>query len=207
MGLLTIVTGRTRRRLTSRYDFSAHMTQGNTLRYRKEMLLAGLLAASIVVCAPRAQADTPSTRSKSPATPAAAVVPAPSARPPARRLVDVPYSERAEMYRARRFGVDHLRVRSVASGSSLEFRYRVVDPDKAQLLTDKRAKPVMIDQATGYKLEVPTMEKIGELRQTATPEQGREYWMVFANRGKLVRPGQRVDVIIGSFRAEGLTVE
>jgi hypothetical protein len=111
------------------------------------------------------------------------------------------------MYRARRFGVDHLRVRSISSGSSLEFRYRVVDPDKAQLLTDKRAKPVMIDQATGNKLEVPTMEKIGELRQTATPEQGREYWMVFANRGKLVRPGQRVDVIIGSFRAEGLTVE
>jgi hypothetical protein len=208
MGLLTIVTGRTRRRLTSRYDFSAHMTQGNTLRYRKEMLLAGLLAAGIVVCAPRAQADTPGARStKSQATPAAVVAPAPSARPPARRLVDVPYSERAETYRARRFGVDHLRVRSVSSGSSLEFRYRVVDPDKAQLLTDKRAKPVMIDPATGNKLEVPTMEKIGELRQTATPEQGREYWMVFANRGKLVRPGQRVDVIIGSFRAEGLTVE
>jgi len=184
------------------------MTQGNTLRYRKEMLLAGLLAASIVVYAPRAQADTPEARStKSQAMPAAALAPAPSTRPPARRLVDVPYSERAEMYRARRFGVEHLRVRSVSSGSSLEFRYRVVDPDKAQLLTDKRAKPVMIDQATGYKLEVPTMEKIGELRQTATPEQGREYWMVFANRGKLVRPGQRVDVIIGSFRAEGLTVE
>jgi hypothetical protein len=112
------------------------------------------------------------------------------------------------MYRARRFGVDHLRVRSISSGSSLEFRYRVVDPDKAQMLTDKRAKPFMIDQATGTRLEVPTMEKIGELRQTAaTLELGREYWMVFANRGKLVKPGQRVDVTIGSFRAEGLTVE
>jgi hypothetical protein len=51
------------------------------------------------------------------------------------------------------------------------------------------------------------MEKVGELRQTATPELGREYWMVFANRGKLVKPGQRVDVMIGPFRAEGLTVE
>jgi hypothetical protein len=183
------------------------MTKGNTLRYRKEMLLAGLLAGSFLVCAPRAQADAQDAR-KSQATPAAATAPAaPSTKPPAHRLIDVPYSERAEMYRARRFGVDHLRVRAISSGASLEFRYRVVDPDRAQLLTDRRAKPLMIDQATGYKLEVPTMEKIGELRQTATPEQGREYWMVFANRGKLVKPGQRVDVKIGSFHAEGLTVE
>ena len=184
------------------------MTNSNALRYWKEMLLAGLLAGSIVVCAPRAQADAPDAKStKSQATPSAAMAPAAATAAPARRLVVVPYSERAEMYRARRFGVDHLRVRYISSGSSLEFRYRVVDPDKAQMLTDKRAKPFMIDETTGNKLAVPTMEKIGELRQTATPEQGREYWMVFANRGKLVKPGHRVDVTIGSFRAEGLTVE
>jgi hypothetical protein len=31
--------------------------------------------------------------------------------------------------------------------------------------------------------------------------------MVFSNPGKLVKPGQRVDVMIGPFRAESLTVE
>src|ERR1700716_4012507 len=76
IGLLTIVTGRTRRRLISRYDFSAHMTNGNTLRYRKEMLLAGLLAGSLVVCVARAQAGAQDARSaKSQATPAAALAP------------------------------------------------------------------------------------------------------------------------------------
>jgi len=59
----------------------------------------------------------------------------------------------------------------------------------------------------GSRLTVPTMEKIGMLRQTATPEAGREYWMVFANPGKLVKPGQRVDVVVGAFRASSLTVE
>jgi hypothetical protein len=116
-------------------------------------------------------------------------------------------SQRAETYYARRYGVDQMQVRSVSSGSSLEFRYRVVDPQKAAALTDKRAKPVLIDQKTGNRLTVPTMEKIGELRQTAAPEEGHEYWMVFANPGKLVRPGQRVDVVIGAFRASSLTVE
>jgi hypothetical protein len=118
-------------------------------------------------------------------------------------------SQRGQMYYARRFGVDELQVRSISSGSSLEFRYRVVDARKAALLTDKRAKPVLIDQKTGNRLTVPTMEKIGELRQTATaaPEEGREYWMIFANPGKQVKPGQRVDVVIGAFRAASLTVE
>jgi hypothetical protein len=31
--------------------------------------------------------------------------------------------------------------------------------------------------------------------------------MIFANPGKQVKPGQRVDVVIGAFRAASLTVE
>ena len=137
------------------------------------------------------------------------VAPAASAR--AAAVSRPPYagarSQRGERYYARRYGVDQMRVRSTASGSSLEFRYRVLEPQKAAALTDKRAKPVLIDQKTGNRLMVPTMEKIGELRQTATPEEGREYWMVFANPGKLVKPGERVDVVIGAFRVSSLTVE
>jgi hypothetical protein len=116
-------------------------------------------------------------------------------------------SLRAERYYARSYGVDELQVRSTASGSSLEFRYRVLDVQKAAVLNDKRVKPVMIDQKSGTRLSVPTMEKIGALRQTAPPEEGHEYWMVFANPGKLVKPGERVDVVIGAFRATSLTVQ
>jgi hypothetical protein len=179
------------------------MTNGNANPYLKGTLLAGLLAGSIVV-GTGVQADAQELGKSQPAH---SVATAPATTAPKRRIIEVPHSDRAEMYRLRRFGVDHLHVRSISSGASLEFRYRVVDPDKAQMLTDKRAKPFMIDQATGNRLAVPTMEKIGELRQTATPEQGHEYWMVFSNPGKLVKPGQRVDIMIGPFRAESLTVE
>jgi hypothetical protein len=51
------------------------------------------------------------------------------------------------------------------------------------------------------------MDKVGALRQTAPPALGQEYWMVFSNKGNLVRPGDRVSVQIGSFRADGLVVE
>jgi hypothetical protein len=188
--------------------FSAHPTQGNAYRYQKGMLLA-LVLASVVVCVPRAYADLESGQSGQ-APPPASSAALPSTAPTLgalRSFEGVPRSQRAEMFYARRFGVDHLQVRYTASGSSLQFRYRVLDAEKAKILNDKRANPYLIDRETGNKLAVPTMEKIGTLRQVATPEEGREYWMVFSNPGKLVKPGQRVDVVIGSFRVEGLLVE
>jgi hypothetical protein len=160
----------------------------------------GLLAAALAAAS--TLADTPGSAEATPGSAAAA--PAASVSRPAYAGAR---SQRGETYIARRFGVDQLQVRSTSSGSSLEFRYRVVDPQKAAMLNDKSAKPYLVDQKTGNRLTVPTMEKIGLLRQVATPEPGREYWMVFANPGKLVKPGQRVDVVIGAFRASSLTVE
>ena len=119
----------------------------------------------------------------------------------------VPRSQRAEWYWAGRYGVDHLQVRSIASGASLEFRYRVVNVQKAKSLSDKRANPYMLDWKSGAKLSVPQTEQIGSLRQVSTQEQGREYWMIFSNPGKLVKPGDRVDVVAGASRLEGLIVE
>jgi hypothetical protein len=142
--------------------------------------------------------------SSDPSRPAAA-----AARPakPAAFPGGVPRSQAGETWYARRYGVDHLQVRSTASGNSLEFRYHVLDVEKAKVLSDKRVVPSLIDVQTGNRLAVPTMEKIGTLRQTATPELGREYWMVFSNPGKMVKPGQRVDIVIGTFRVSGLMVE
>jgi hypothetical protein len=51
------------------------------------------------------------------------------------------------------------------------------------------------------------MEKIGQLRQLNAAEADTEYWMAFSNKGNLVRPGERVNVIIGKFHADGLLVE
>jgi hypothetical protein len=95
----------------------------------------------------------------------------------------------------------------VSSGELLRLSYRIVDPGKAQILNDKRATPYIVDGKTQSLLQIPNMEKVGQLRQTATPEAGRAYWMVFSNRRKSVQAGDRVDVVIGTFRANGLVVE
>lgn len=105
------------------------------------------------------------------------------------------------------WGVDQMEVRQLASGSMLQFRYRVLDPQRAGLLNDKKAEPHLIDAATGTKLSVPQAERIGNLRTTNTPTAGRVYWVMFEDPLHLVRHGSRVTVLIGGFRADGLTVE
>jgi len=105
------------------------------------------------------------------------------------------------------WGVDSLQVRYTESGEMIRFSYRVVDPDKAAALNDKKAEPSLIDPQAGVKLVVPQMEKVGKLRQSSTPIAGKSYWMAFSNSGRRVRPGDRVTVEIGHFHAVGLVVE
>jgi len=105
------------------------------------------------------------------------------------------------------WGVDSLSVRLVESGELVRFTYRVLDPAKAQVLSDKQAEAKMDDPKAGVSLVVPTMEKVGQLRQTSTPEAGRSYWTTFSNKGRRVKRGDRVDVVIGTFRANNLVVD
>jgi len=105
------------------------------------------------------------------------------------------------------WGVDSFEVKSVESGQMIRFSYRVIDAEKAKGVNDKKATPYLIDEKARVKLVVPTMEKVGQLRQSSTPEAGKSYWMVFSNKGNFVKRGNRVSVVIGRFRVDGLVVQ
>jgi len=171
-------------------------------------LLAGLLASGLLlfsVFPQAAQAAEPAGQAQaSVSSPARSATLTSTAVPSTSRTVG---SERAAMMYRRIWGVDDIRLQETASGSMIRFSYKVVDANRAKMLNDKKATPVLTDEATGTKLQVPVMEKVGQLRQTATPEAGREYWMVFGNKSHIVKPGSHVTVVIDKFRAEGLVVE
>jgi hypothetical protein len=105
------------------------------------------------------------------------------------------------------WGVDSLTVKYTESGELIRFSWRVLDPAKAAPLHDKAAEPALFDPQAGVQLVVPQMEKIGKLRQSSTPIEGKSYWMAFSNSGRRVRPGDRVMVQIGQFHADWLVVE
>lgn len=105
------------------------------------------------------------------------------------------------------WGVKVLAIRLSAEGYMLDFRYRVLNPEKAAPLFDRKIKPHLVDQATGATMAVPEPPKVGALRTTRKPQPDRTYFIMFANPGRHVQKGRMVTVVIGGFRAENLVVE
>jgi hypothetical protein len=174
----------------------------------RTLLVAGTLAGSVLFSPAIGQSSQPQA-----ATPAQAVAPvkpnAPAVRPaPAWQGSQLNrLSRRAEMYYEGVWGVGGLRVKAAESGELIRFNYRVLDPVKAEALNDKKAEPELFDAQARVKLVVPQMEKVGKLRQSSTPHAGMTYWMAFSNPTRAVKPGHRVDIVIGRFRANNLIVE
>lgn len=117
------------------------------------------------------------------------------------------FPKRANMYYEGVWGIDSLAVRSAESGELIRFNYRVLNPAKAKQLNDKSAEPSLIDPKAGVKLVVPSLEKVGQLRQSSEPIEGKTYWMAFSNKGGPVKRGDRVNIVIGKFHADNLVVE
>lgn len=170
-----------------------------TLMRRTGPVLAALLAG----CIAAALAQSAHSKDK-PAAPVAAKPAAPGA---STRYQPDRFAGRAGTYYRLVWGVDSLGVKLVESGEVVRFTYRVLDAQKAKVLNDKKNEPALIDPKAGVKLVVPSMEKIGQLRQSSTPEAGKSYWMAFSNKGRPVKHGDHVIVQIGQFRADGLVVD
>ena len=161
------------------------------------VLVRTLLSVSLCACSPllfgaSTQASTPA---KSPAV----------AGKPGRFQVDQ-LQRRADRYYVGMWGIDSLEVKYTESGEMIRFSYRVVDPTKAAVLNDNKVEPALEDPQAGVRLKIPQMENVGKLRQSSKPKAGMSYWMAFSNSGRRVRPGHRVDVVVGNFRAQGLVV-
>jgi len=107
----------------------------------------------------------------------------------------------------RRFGIEVNGVRLSAADYLIDFRYRVVDSEKAAELMRRDAAVALVDQETGATMHVPTPPKVGPLRQTTAgtaPIEGRTYFVLFANPGRFLKPGAKVNVTIGDFQSETL---
>jgi len=183
------------------------------------ILLTGVLAFGLGLSQAGAQTAAPA----SPAAPAAKTPAAktPAAKTPAAKTrakgaaASVSQSQadpgrldaRASRFYSLVWGIDSLTVKLVESGEMVRFNYRVVDTDKAKIVADNKSTPSLVDPQAGVKLVVPELEQVGMLRQSATPELGKSDGMAFSNSGRVVKRGDRVNVVIGLFRANGLVVE
>ena len=104
-------------------------------------------------------------------------------------------------------GISVVAIRLSQGGNLLDLRYRVTDPAKAHELLNRHVSPYLQDPETGQKLTVPDMPYVGALRQTAAePLAGKVYFIIFWNPGGAVKPGQKVQLVLGGKVVDDLVV-
>ncbi len=114
---------------------------------------------------------------------------------------------RENTFMKRQWGVEVLFVRQASAGYMLSFATGCSMRKRHRLYSNVRRSQSSIHNETGARMIVPTPAKTGALRNSNPPKTGNVYWMFFANPGKLVESGDTVNIEIGDFVAEDLTVE
>lgn len=105
-------------------------------------------------------------------------------------------------------GIEPRSVRLSAAGYMLDFRYRVVDPERAIGAVNEAVRPYLVDAATGFRVGIPAPPKIGPLRHTGNDlSTKRTYFMLFANPARRIKRGDRVSVVLGEHRIDDLIVQ
>jgi hypothetical protein len=166
--------------------------------------LSPLVAAALISAAAAGGtwADNPQTLAEAMKT-----RPTTGSRVVAQEAPDASTAETASAQLADTWGVEVASIRLTAHNHMIDYRYRVLDAAKATDLFKRQIKPRLIHQETGYSLAVPDTAKVGPLRNSNTPKDGKIYWMFFGNAGDLVKAGDKVTVVIGDYRVENLIVE
>lgn len=109
---------------------------------------------------------------------------------------------------AERRGITIEGVRLTGEGTMIDYRYKIVDEQKAAALHGQHVRPHLIDEASQAQFEVPFASKVGSLRQSAkAPVQGRTYVILFSNPGRTVASGDTVTIEQADLRITGIPVQ
>lgn len=101
-------------------------------------------------------------------------------------------------------GIDVDLIAVTAAGGLVEFRYQVIDPDKAtRILHETELAPILVAEETGQTLMMssPPHKHGGELQLGGT------YFFLLANSGNALHRGTQVTLVVGDVRVEHLTVQ
>ena len=95
-----------------------------------------------------------------------------------------------------RFGIRVTLIGVTAAGGMVDFRFKVLDQDKARVLTQEHnLMPVLNVQNTDTRLAMP-----GGGMHSMTLQNGKVYYLLFGNSKGVVKPGTSVSVAFGEMQ-------
>ncbi len=105
---------------------------------------------------------------------------------------------------AARHGIDVTLIGVTAAGGLVDFRYQVVDPDKATpVVHDLDLFPKLIEERTGAMLAMRSLPH----NHKRELEFGGTYFFLLPNAHNALHPGSRVTLVIGDARLEHIVVK
>jgi len=108
------------------------------------------------------------------------------------------------------WGIEPVSLRRTAADTLVDFRYRIIEPDKASQLVNSKVPAFLLDEDSGIQFPVPESQTVGRMRQTSRngpPQAGRIYFMLFANPGRFIQAGNTVSVVVGGAKVATLKVQ
>lgn len=107
-----------------------------------------------------------------------------------------------------RWGIQAESLKISAAGFMVDFRYKVLDPEKAAKVVNSKNQPYIIDEHTGKRVVVPALVNVGSLRHTGRNlKKDKKYFVMFANDGNIVKSGSPVTVVMGDYKLEHVVVK
>jgi hypothetical protein len=103
---------------------------------------------------------------------------------------------------AARYGIDVNLIGVTAAGGLIEFRYQVVDPDKAELMIhDEKLLPVVVVEDTGATMVISRPHHATDIKLGGT------YFFLFANAHNAIHAGSKLTLVMGDSRIEHLVAQ
>jgi len=90
----------------------------------------------------------------------------------------------------------------------IEFRYKVVDPEKATILSDRKRFPYMLSMKSRAKLSVPYFPTVGFIKSNRKfLHPGKNYTAMFSNEGTHMLRGDHVRIQVRDQVSRVLTLQ
>ena len=107
----------------------------------------------------------------------------------------------------KKWGILPISIQLTAAEQLVDYRYLVIDPEKAQALMKKVDTAYLIDQTSGARLSVSRTKEAPVGQSGTKPIAGKIYPILFTNTAKVIKPGSKVNLVIGELRIEDIVVK
>lgn len=106
------------------------------------------------------------------------------------------------------WGIQPVHLRITADGYMMEFRYKVLDVDKATILSHRKDFPFLLSMKSQAKFSVPYGSTVGYLKSNRKfLKKGKNYITMFSNINRHMLPGDKVRIQVKDQVSAELTID